>query len=117
MSTHHPPVPGTSNAGPPTHGPGRKHNPTVSYDMEGVIRWYDAGADAGAARVVIHVEAANGHAGRFLGRDVTCELMAGCSAPDGLLPGARVRVHAKMPRELGLHAPDPIVVASIAVTD
>lgn len=115
MSAHHPPVPGTSNTGPLAHTPGRKRNPTVSYDVEGAVRWYDA--DAKSARLVVHVDTANSHAGRFLDRDVTFELPADADAPDGLLPGARVRVRARMARELGLHAPDPVPVSSVAVLD
>ena len=115
MSAHHPPVPGTSNAGPEAHTPGRKHNPTVSYDVEGAVRWYDA--DATSARVVVHVDTANGHAGRFMDQDVTFALAADTDVPDGLLPGARVRVRARMPRELGLHAPDPVPTSSVTVLD
>ena len=114
MSAHHPPVPGTSNAGPATHTTGRKHNPTVSYDMEGLVRWYDD--DAASACVVVHVDTANSHAGRFLDQDVTFTL-SDADTPAGALPGARVRIRARMERDLGLHAPDPVAASSIAVLD
>lgn len=111
MSAHHPPVPGTSNAGPGGHTPGPRHNPTSNYELTGTVRWYDADL----TRAVVHVEAANGHAGRWLGEDVTVELAPGATVADGLLPGARVRVHARMPRDLGVDAPDPIPATSVAV--
>ena len=113
MSIHRPPVPGTSNAGPLAHTPGRKHNPTVSYDVEGAVRWYDA--DTTSACVVVHVDTANSHAGRFLDQDVTFALET--DVPDGVLPGARMLVRARMPRELGLHAPDPVPASSVSVLE
>ena len=111
MPAHHPPVPGTSNAGPAGHTSGHKHNPTANYELMGAVRWYDAGS----ARAVVHVDETNGHAGRYLGEDVTVELAAGADVPHDLLPGARVRVHARMPRDLGTDAPDPIPASSVAV--
>jgi len=113
MSTHRPPVPGTSNAGPGAHTPGRNHNPMTSYDVEGTVRWYDA--DRESTRFVVHVSAANSRAGRYLGEDVTFVLAPGTDAPDGLLPGAHVHVHARMPRELGTHAPDPVPATSVVL--
>lgn len=111
MSTHHPPVPGTSNAGPAGHTPGPRHNPTCNYELTGTVRWYESGL----SRAVVHVDTANSHAGRWLGEDVTVDLGAGADVPEGLLPGARVRVHARLPRELGSGAPDPIPATSVAV--
>jgi len=100
--------PNRPNAGAKRHGEPRGHNPTVVYEMSGPIRWLDPVLD----RIVVHVDRANGHAGAFLGRDMTFDLSsARVAAPDvdgdgvadraDLLPGVEVRVRARLPRDLG----------------
>ena len=115
MPAHHPPVRGTSNSGPTSRTPGRNHNPTATYEFDGTVRWYDGGADS--CRFVVHVRATNHHAGRFLDEDVTFAPAPGVDAPEGLLPGVAVQVRARMPRDLGPDAPDPITATRIGLLD
>ncbi|HYF26447.1 MAG TPA: hypothetical protein VD931_11965 [Baekduia sp.] len=83
----------------------------MSYELAGEVRWLDAGLD----RIVVRIGEASGRAGRWLGEDVTFDL-ARSRRPDAeLLPGTNVRVHARLPRDLGATAPDPVPALSVAV--
>jgi hypothetical protein len=75
------------------------------------------------ARRVVHVTGGNGHARRFLDRDVTfnlrtCHLTTPDVDGDGMrdvtdvLPGVGVRVKARMSRRLGRVVPDLITALS-----
>lgn len=62
---------GQAHVGTGSRSPARTHNPRVEYELTGTIRWLDVDLE----RLVLAVEATDGHAGRFLGRDVTVELL------------------------------------------
>lgn len=83
------------------HGAGRSKNPTVAYHLTGPVRWFDRELD----RIVVHVAEADGHAGRFLGEDVTVALPPSRQAYD-LVPGDEVAVRCRLPRELGAATPE-----------
>lgn len=101
--------PGTTNVGGGPHTAGRSHNPTVAYELAGVVRWVDAELD----RIVVHVTEAGGRAGRWLGEDVTLDLSDSRRPDLDLLPGIAVRVRARLPRDLGASVPDPVPAVSI----
>lgn len=103
---------GRPHGGTGSRTPGRTHNPRVDYELTGTIRWLDVDLE----RVVLTVEHAGGHAGRFLGRDVTVDLEIARlpdARLDALLPGQRARVRARLSRDLGAALPDMVQALSV----
>lgn len=98
---------GTPNAGPRSSRSRRRAPSSGHHVLEGRLAW----VDPYGSRVVLRVDATNRRARRFVGETVTVDL-AGTrfSAPDrdgdgrlsaaDLLPGERVAVSVKLPREL-----------------
>jgi hypothetical protein len=80
--------------------------------MTGTIRWFDAELD----RLVVHVEAVNGHAGRFLDKDVTFDLTDSRRPDSELAPGIIVTMKTRLPRDLDAHIPDPVPVHTVVIT-
>lgn len=105
---------GRPNLGTGTHSPGPDANPLVNHELTGTVRWLDVDLE----RIVLDVRETDGHAGLFRGRDVTVDLTAarieGASL-DELVPGTEVRVRARLRRDLGASAPDPLPAASVSV--
>lgn len=101
------------------HTAGHDPDPTVAYDLRGTVRWLDRETQ----RMVLHVDDAHGRGTRLVGEDLTIAIDDGTAgvdaalladgAADALLPGASVRVKARMPRDLGMRAPDLITATRI----
>ncbi|MCW2957503.1 MAG: hypothetical protein JWP18_306 [Solirubrobacterales bacterium] len=112
MSTNTPQH-GTPNQGAGEHSLGHSANPVVVYEVTGTVRWLDTDLD----RIVVGVHDTDGHAGMFLGRDVTVDVEAarlnGVTA-EGLVPGTEVRVKTHLPRSLGAELPEMLTAASIS---
>lgn len=103
---------GQQHVGTGSRNPGRDHNRRVDYELTGTIRWLDVDLE----RVVLAVEHTGGHAGRFLGRDVTIDLEIARLhrvSLDALLPGERVRVRARLARDLGSVLPHMVQALSV----
>ena len=111
MSPDSSPVPGRPHDGSGSRHPASGHNPRASYEMTGTIRWFDAELDC----VVVHVQEANGHAGRFLDQDVTFDLSDSRRPDAELAPGIVARIKTRLPRELDDQVPDPVPAHSIAI--
>jgi hypothetical protein len=107
---------GRSHVGTGPRHTARSSNPLVNYEMSGTVRWLDVDLE----RMVLGVEGTDGHAGAFLGRDVTVDLemarVHGASL-DGLLPGTRVRVKLRLPRDLGAELPDLVAAYSVQLAE
>lgn len=105
---------GRAHLGTGSRGPARTHNPLVDYELRGTVRWLDTDLE----RLVLSVERAGGHAGAFLGRDVTVDLeMARVHGADAaaLLPGTRVDVKLRLARDLGAGLPDLVAAHAVHV--
>lgn len=103
-AVHQPNQPGQPHSGDGEHAPGRSHNPLVAYELSGTVRWVEPDE-----RFVLLVEDTNSHAGGFRGQDVTVD------ASDGrvdleVLPGLKVAVTTRLPRELE-GAPPALIAA------
>ena len=106
--------PGQPHGGSEPRSPGREHNPLVNHELTGIVRWLDVELE----RIVLAVRDTGRHAGLFRGRNVTVDLTA--ARVDGghldeLVPGTTIRVRARLRRELGASAPDPLPATSVAV--
>jgi hypothetical protein len=115
MTTNSSPFAGRPNSGPTTHSDGRNQNPLVNYELSGTIRWLDVELE----RIVLAVAATDGHAGPFLGQDVSVAVgdarLHGATLRE-LVPGTAVTVKARLPRELGGTAPDPLPALSVTAS-
>lgn len=104
--------PSQAHPGHDSHHGGHSHDPLVNYELIGAIRWLDVEL----SRVVIHVEATGGHAGPFLGQDVTVDLAAatiqGAKLED-LLPGVRVRAKTRLHDDFGTALPELVEAHSL----
>jgi hypothetical protein len=82
-------------------------DPLVNHELIGAVRWLDTEL----RRIVVGVDETRGHAGPFLGKDVTVDL-GGASLHDAnlddLTPGMRVRVKARLHDVHGVHLPELI---------
>lgn len=86
---------------------GHHHDPLANYELTGTVRWLDEELQ----RVVIGVEETGGHAGPFLGHDVTVDLASAAlhgTVLSDLTPGARLRVKARLHTDLGTQLPELI---------
>jgi hypothetical protein len=105
---------GRDHVGTGSRAPARSHNPLADHELIGTIRWLDAELE----RLVLDVQHADGRAGAFLGRDVTVDLEAARvhgTTVDALLPGVRVRVKARLPRDLGATPPEMVAAHAVHV--
>lgn len=97
--------------------PQREHpaaNPLVNYELTGAVRWLDVPLE----RIVLAVRDTDGHAGSFLGSNVTVDLelaRLGEHALGDLVPGTELHVKLRMPRDLGHPLPDLLQALSVAV--
>ncbi len=86
----------------------------VNHEITGTVRWLDVDL----ARVVIHVEDTDSHAGRFLGTDTTVNLadahLQGIELPE-LTPGVRLRVKLRLPGDQGAKVPELVDAHSVYV--
>lgn len=96
------------------HSPGHSSNPLVNYELSGQVRWLDVALQ----RMVVGVRKTDGHAGVFLGQDVTVDLEAarvhGGEIGD-LMPGTDVRVKLRLQRDLGPTMPELLEAHSVTV--
>lgn len=112
-STHRP---AGTHAGSGTHHDAPATNPLVSYELTGEVRWLDVPLE----RIVLVVRSTNGHAGSFLGRDVTVDLSSARihgGTLDELVPGTELHVKARLARSLHGELPDPFPALSAGRRD
>jgi hypothetical protein len=100
----------TNRSGQQHEGTGsRRHphggDPLVNYELIGTVRWLDVEL----SRIVVGVDETRGHAGGFLGHDVTVDLGDAAlhdATLDALTPGVRVRVKTRLPETHGARLPE-----------
>jgi hypothetical protein len=90
--------------------------PLVNHELIGAVRWLDTELK----RIVVGVEETRGHAGPFLGKDVTIDL-ADATLHDtnleALTPGARVRVKTRLPEVHGVDVPELVPAHGVYALD
>lgn len=102
---------GQAHTGTGSRGSGHSHDPLVNYELTGTVRWLDEELQ----RVVVGVEETGGHAGPFLGQDVTVDLASAAlhgAALADLTPGVRLRVKTRLHAELGRLLPELVCAHS-----
>lgn len=107
---------GQAHTGTGSHHAGHHHDPLANYELTGTVRWLDEELQ----RVVLGVEHTGGHAGPFLGRDVTIDLAAAAlhgAALSDLTPGARLRVKTRLHTDLGTVLPELVSAHSAYAAD
>ncbi len=79
--------------------------PLVNHELIGAVRWLDKEL----RRIVVGVDETRGHAGPFLGKDVTVDLSDAAlhdAQLDELTPGVRVRVKTRLEDVHGVTLPE-----------
>lgn len=100
----------TNRSGQHHAGTGSRRAPSagdhlVGHELIGTVRWLDTEL----SRIVVGVDETHGHAGPFLGKDVTVDLQHAAlhdARLAELTPGLRVRVKARLRELHGVELPD-----------
>lgn len=90
--------------------------PLVNHELIGTVRWLDTELQ----RIVIGVDETRGHAGPFLGKDVTVDLTDAAlhdATLDALTPGVRIRVKTRLHEVHGVELPELVPAHAVYALD
>lgn len=107
---------GTTHAGSGSRRGPNGGEPLVNHELIGTVRWLDLELQ----RIVVGVDETRGHAGPFLGKDVTVALEGAAlhdTTLERLTPGLRVRVKTRLHEVHGVRVPELIPAHAIYALD